>query len=573
MGEQSIQRRLVAIVAADVAGYTRLMEKDEDGTLAAWQTVRAETIDPAIADHSGRIFKYTGDGFLAEFPTVQEAVRCAVTLQEELVGAPLEFRMGVNIGDIMDDGEDIYGDGVNVAARLEATADPGGICVSADVYSQVRRRFDYTFEDMGEQEMKHISTPVHVFKVILDHLQESAPPPLPDQPSIAVLPFDNLSGDAEQEYFSDGMAEDIITDLSKIEGLLVIARNSSFTFRGQAIGIKEIGQRLGVRYILEGSVRKAGNRVRINAQLIDVPTDSHVWADRYDGELEEIFELQDEITAKIVSALKINLTAKLRGGPDSPPPSDAETYDLFLRGRRSFYTLSPEGIRAAQAQLEKVLDRDKNFAPAYALLSYISFVEWNFVHSIDDSVLMKGLALAEKSVKLDPSSGLAQKSLGWVLAFLRKYDESIACFEKALAATPNDAEILAYYGETLNYADQPELGLEMIERGIRLDPLGPPNWDFHRGHSYYKLRRYDEAIAAIRQSISRGPHFPVTYLFLAVIYSELDRLAEAKEMAAKAHDLAPNYSLATIRRVIPHKSQTEIDRFQIGLKKAGMPEN
>lgn len=573
MAKQSIQRRLVAIIAADVAGYTRLMEKDEDGTLSAWQTVRSDTIDPVIGDHSGRIFKYTGDGFLAEFPTVQDAVRCAVTMQEKLADAPLEFRMGINMGDIMDDGEDIYGDGVNVAARLESIADPGGICVSADVYSQVRRRFDYTFEDMGERELKHISMPVHVFKIVLEQVQTVLPPALPNKPSIAVLPFDNLSGDAEQEYFSDGMAEDVITDLSKIDGLLVIARNSSFTFRDQNIGTREIGQRLGVRYILEGSVRKAGNRIRINAQLVDAHTDSHVWAERYDGELEDIFDLQDEITSKIVSALQVNLGPVPATSADNQIRSDAETYDLFLRARRSFYALSPEGIRSAQEQLEAVLARDDQFAPAYAFLSYVYFVEWNFVNSFDDAVLHKGLELAEKAVKLDPASGLAQKSLGWTLAFMREFDKSIGCFQKALAATPNDAEVLAYYGETLNYADQPELGLEMIESGIRLDPLGPPNWDFHRGHAYYKLRRYDESIAAIRQSINRGPHFPVPYLFLAVIYIELGRPSEATEMAAKARELAPNYSLAMIKRVIPHKSEAEIDRFQAGLRQAGLPEN
>jgi len=571
MTDREVQRRLAAVVAADVAGYTHLMEKDTEGTVAAWHAARDDIIDPMISEHSGRIVKHTGDGFLAEFPTVQDAVRSAVAMQKGLKPAPLEFRMGINLGDIIDDGEDIHGDGINVAARLEAICDPGGVYISGDVYSQVRRRLDFEFEDLGEREMKHISTPVHVYKIVFE-TPTVVPPTLPDKPSIAVLPFDNLSGDPEQEYFSDGIAEDIITDLSKSPELLVIARTSSFTFKGQNIGVKEIGEQLGVRYILEGSVRKAGNKVRINAQLVDAPTDGHVWAERYDGELEDIFSLQDEINAKIVSALKVSLSSVGKKDGVSSLTTDVETYDLYLRGRKNFYVLSPEHVATAKQYLEQVLGRDPNFAPAHAMISYCYFIDWNFVASSDDGPLKKALEVATKAVDIDPTGGYAHARLAWIKAFMREFDESLKGFERALVLAPNDPDVLAYYGETLNYADQPKKGLEMIEQGMRLDPLGPPSWEFHLGHSYYKMGRHDEAISFIRQSMTRGPEFPVTYLYLAVLYSELDRNEEAEQMVQLSLGKAPNYSIATIARVIPHKSDKQIDRFLGGLRKAGMPE-
>ena len=557
---------------ADVAGYTRLMEQDEDGTVAAWHTARSGVIDPSISSHSGRIVKHTGDGFLAEFQTVQDAVRCTVAMQQGLADAPLEFRMGVNIGDIVDDGEDIHGDGVNVAARLEAIADPGGICVSGDVYSQVRRRLDFKFEDMGEQDMKHISMPIRAYKLIYESKFSVPKLDLPNKPSIAVLAFDNLSGDPEQDYFSEGIAEDIITDLSKISGLLVIARNSSFSFKGQNINVKEIGEKLGVKFILEGSVRKASNKVRINAQLVDASTNGHVWAERYDRDLQDIFAVQDEITSTIVSALEVSLKSEGIDNTQASTRSDVETYDFFLRARRSFYLFSPEGFEAAKEQLEQVLSKDPNFAPAYALLSYCYFVNWCFVATLDDTVLVKARELAERAVEIDQSAAFAHARLGWILAFLRKFDDALNSFETAIKLAPNDAEVLAYYGEILNYADQPERGLEMVEKGIRLDPLGPPNWEFHRGHSYYKMHRHDEAISSIRHSISRGPEFPITYLYLAVLYGELGRRDDAMQMVNSALQRSPNFSINTIRKVVPHKSEKESQRFLDGLRTAGMPE-
>ena len=320
MDEDGRHKRLSAILIADVAGYTRLIEQDTDGTVAAWQAARAEVIDPAIAEHAGRVVKLTGDGFLAEFPTVLQA---AISMQEQFANSPLEFRMGVNLGDIVDDGDDIHGEGVNIAARIEGLAEPGGICISGGVYDQVRNRIEHGFEDMGEHVVKHVSAPVRVYGLQVE-IAESGPAqmkpsdlPLPDKPSIAVLPFENMSGDPEQQYFSDGITEDIITDLSKASGLFVIARNSVFTYRGRAVKVQDVSRDLGVRYVLEGSVRKAGNRVRVTAQLIDGSSGGHLWAERYDRDLTDIFEVQDAVTQQIVAALKRSRSVRPRNPSSS----------------------------------------------------------------------------------------------------------------------------------------------------------------------------------------------------------------------------------------------------------------
>jgi len=295
------QRRLAAILAADVAGYTRLVELDTDGTVAAWKSARDNVIKPLVDKKSGHIIKFTGDGFLVEFPSVQDAVFCAITLQAQLTSSPLDFRMGINVGDIVDDGGDVHGEGVNIAARLEALAEPGGICVSGDVYNQVRNRIEADFRDMGEKEIKHVSQPVRVYAIGVSERgpSESPVPEIPDKPSIAVLPFDNMSGDPEQEYFSDGITEDIITELSRFQSLFVIARNSSFAFKGEAIDITDVAKKLGVQYVVEGSVRKASNRVRITAQLIEASTGNHLWAERYDRDLADIFDVQDEVSCSV----------------------------------------------------------------------------------------------------------------------------------------------------------------------------------------------------------------------------------------------------------------------------------
>jgi adenylate cyclase len=317
MADSPDRRRLAAVLAADVAGYTRLMEQDTDGTVAAWKAARDDVIEPIVADHAGRIVKLTGDGFLVEFPAVQDAVKCAIALQEGLAASTLDFRMGVNLGDIVDDGHDIHGEGVNIAARIEALADAGGISISGSVHEQVRNRIDAAYEDRGEHEVKHVSAPVRVYAIRLvssdsEKLTEATPPPLPDKPSVAVLPFDNMSGDPEQNYFADGITEDIITEISKIDALFVISRNSTFTYKGKTAKAQDICRDLGVRHVVEGSVRKSGDRVRVTAQLIDGKSGGHIWAERFDRALVDIFAVQDEITEQIVRALEVNLVDEAR---------------------------------------------------------------------------------------------------------------------------------------------------------------------------------------------------------------------------------------------------------------------
>jgi adenylate cyclase len=453
MADREVKRRLAAILAADVAGYTRLMENDTDGTVAAWQDAREEVIKPNVAAYSGKIVKLTGDGFLVEFPTVQDAVNCAITMQHGLVSSSLNFRMGINMGDIVDDGEDIHGEGVNVAARLEGLAEPGGICISGDVYNQVRNRIDANFEDRGEQEVKNVSAPVKVFAIRLQDpagVSASAAQNIADKPSIAVLPFDNLSGDPEQEYFSDGMAEDLITDFSKISNLYVAARNSSFLFKGQMPDVRDVAEKLGVAYVLEGSVRKMGERLRTNAQLIDAADGDHLWAERYDGNMDEIFDFQDRIRAEIVAALELKLTPYDKALSGRKPTDNLEAYDLFLKGRASYHRYTPELLLEGRACLEKAIEIDPEFADAHGWLSYCHFQGWATLWPGFDDSLERAIELAERGVALDGSSAIALTRLGWIQNFLRRYDSAIANLEKAIALAPDSADVNASFGQVLN---------------------------------------------------------------------------------------------------------------------------
>ena len=337
MAKREVRRRLAAILAADVAGYTRLMEEDTDGTVAAWQDAREDVINPRVAEFSGDLVKLTGDGFLVEFSTVQDAVKCAISMQNDLAQSSLNFRVGINIGDIVDDGEDIHGEGVNIAARLEGLAEPGGIWISGDVYNQVRNRIEAEYEDMGQQDVKNVSVPVHAYSIRLKFAAPTTPsasdastPEILERPAVAVLPFDNMSGDEEQEYFADGITEDIITELAKWAWFPVIARNSTFAFKGQSSDVRLVAEELGARYVVEGSVRKGGNRVRITAQLIDAATGHHVWAERYDRELEDVFAVQDEITMNLAGAIMPELSADQQKQALRKPPEDLKAWDLFF---------------------------------------------------------------------------------------------------------------------------------------------------------------------------------------------------------------------------------------------------
>ncbi|NKB52994.1 MAG: tetratricopeptide repeat protein [Rhizobiaceae bacterium] len=584
MEKKRVTRRLAAIVAADVVGYSSQMGQDEEGTLRRIKQLRTEILEPNVTKNDGRIVKTTGDGTLIEFASAVDAVAHAIDVQSDLAkrnaSMPDEqhivLRMGINLGDVIIEDDDIFGDGVNIAARLETLANPGGICISSRVYDLVAGKFDVDYDDLGPQALKNITNPIVAYNLELERganekREDSGRHnlPLPDKPSIAILPFDNLGGDPDQDYFSDGMTDDIITDLSKIPELFVIARNSSFVFKGQVVDAKEIGRRLGVRYLLEGSVRRVASKIRINAQLIDTATEGHVWADRYDGSLDDIFLLQDELTGKIVNALELAISKPDQGSSKTNPVS-GESYDLFLRARKYFYQFTPDSLAESQRLLHEVLKLDPQLADAYSLLSYCQFVEWN-IYMGDNSVLEGALNLATKGVALAPESGSALARLGWIYCFMQRYEEALGTFEKAAERSPNDADVFAYYGEALNYADEPARGLEMIEKGIRLDPLGPSNWDFHRGHALYKLDRSDEAIAAISQSINRGPNFPVPYLYLAVLHVEQGQQEKAEAAVKSALQHNPLWRLESVARVIPHRS-AEKDRFLDGLRKAGLPE-
>ena len=378
MSGERVERRLAAILAVDVAGYSRLMGEDEEGTLAALRAVRRELGDPKITEHRGRIVKTTGDGLLAEFASVVDAVRCAIELQREMIARNaatpaerrIEFRMGINVGDIIIEDGDIFGDGVNIAARLEALAEPGGICLSAAAHEQVRDRLHIAFDDLGEQQVKNITRPVRTYRVALGASSRAAVPagaplPLPDKPSLVVLPFLNMSGDPEQDYFVDGMVEEIITALSRIRWLFVIARNSSFTYKGLAIDVKQVGRELGVRYVLKGSVRKAGERVRITAQLLDATTGTHLWADRFDGPLEDVFELQDKVASNVAGVIEPTLQAAETARSAGRPTSDLTAYDLYLRAYAMFWS-SVERIPEALRLTEQAIARDPSYGPTLA---------------------------------------------------------------------------------------------------------------------------------------------------------------------------------------------------------------
>ena len=531
------QRRLAAILAADVAGYTRLVELDTDGTVAAWKSARDNVIKPLVDKKSGHIIKFTGDGFLVEFPSVQDAVACAITLQEKLKPSSLKFRIGINVGDITDDGGDVHGEGVNIAARLEALADPGGICISGDVYNQVRNRVDAEFRDMGEQEVKHVSRPVSVYAInparqkTSDQLT-SPTPALPDKPSIAVLPFDNMSGDPEQEYFSDGITEDIITELSRFHDLFVIARNSSFVFKGQNIDVSEVASKLGVQYVIEGSVRKAANRVRITAQLIDGATTNHIWADRYDREMEDIFTVQDEVVAAIVSALP-NQIRHVELARLQRSTADIRAYDLVLHaGAQGLDTL--EDATRAIALLEQALEIDPGYAPAHTLLSAAYTMEWDHrLISKPETVVAKIMKHARRAVELDQTDGVAYMILSdHCLFIMEDLTEARVHAERAMQLNPNASNIVVWMGYIHNCDGESKQAMELCARGTRLDPLAFGWIRFLHGVVCFDAGQYDRAI-----EMFLATNWEEKWWHLAAAYAMNGQADRARETAERARQI------------------------------------
>jgi adenylate cyclase len=577
MSDNSVTKRLSAILAADVAGYTRLMEEDSDGTVAAWQTARSNVIDPSIAEHTGRIVKHTGDGFLAEFSTVQSAVECAVAMQDGLTSSSLEFRMGINLGDIIDDGEDIHGEGVNIAARIEALAEAGGISISGSAFEQVRNRLNCQFEDTGEHNVKHVSAPVRVYRIVRSDIPVAAlvssELPLPDKPSIAVLPFENMSGDPEQEYLADGMAEDLLTSLSQIHELFVIARNSSFSYKGQNPDIRKVSKDLGARYILEGSVRKAGTRVRITSQLIDGTNGMHVWAERYDRELGDIFELQDDITSNIATALQIELTEgkqlKFRRSQTKSLPG----WQVFQQAQYHLRRFSRGDNMIARDLLQTALQHDPKFVSAMSLLAWTYLVEtrlpWG---SSTDDAIASGLALVDRATKLTGENPDVLSMLGLFRLAQEEYDLSEEANRRAVDLGPNIADIHVGYALLLNMRNRPEEAIAMLENAKRLCPIYPDWYLGILGISYRLLKRYDDAIEADQRRLKMNPNNAFSDIRLAAVYVEIGDIDQARHHVKEALKKQPNYRVSNLSETDRYEDPELMRQYENLLRKAGLPE-
>src|SRR5215472_17161009 len=535
MAEERVERRLAAILAADVANYSRLMGVDEEGTLARLKALRRELADPKIKEHRGRIVKTTGDGLLIEFASVVDAVRCAVEVQRDMAERNadmpadhrIEFRMGINLGDIIKDGRDIYGDGVNVAARLEALAEPGGICVSRVVRDQVRGKLDFTFEDRGEQRVKNIARPLRVYRVRLGERPAAASPanpPLPEKPSIAVLPFENMSGDPEQEYFVDGMVEEIITALSRIRWLFVIARNSSYIYRGQTVDVKQVGRELGVRYVLEGSVRKAGGRVRITAQLIDATNGAHLWADHFDGLIEDVFELQDQVATSVAGALEPALqTAEIRRST-SLQTTDLTAYDLYLRGLAAFFPVTRDRLFAANEYFARAIDRDPDFAPALAWAAICQLRLHQDGWAPEPELTMRrGLDLGHRALQLAASDPEIIANAVFPLAYFGEHiDAMMRVLDEALTLNPSFARGWFVSGHVRVMAGHCDLAIRHIENSLRLSPRARVGGQWGViGQAHCLACRFEDAVPRLLMMIQEHPGAPLSYRFLAASYAHM----------------------------------------------------
>jgi adenylate cyclase len=586
MVTERFNRRLAAILATDVLGYSRLMAADEAGTLAALRAHREQLIEPQIAAHHGRTVKLIGDGALVEFASVVDAVECAVAIQQAMAernaNKPEErrivFRIGINVGDIIIDGDDIYGDGVNVAARLEGLAEPGGICISGAVREQVQNKVPISFADLGEKPLKNIERPIHVFCVVWEGKPapsepavNAAPARSSEKASIAVLPFVNMSGDPEQEYFADGMSEDIITALSKIPLIFVIARNSSFTFKGKAVQVGEISKKLGVRFILEGSVRKAGNRVRINAQLIDSASGGHLWAERFDRDLTDIFAVQDEVTQEIVAALSLNLTEGERSRVPGKRTNNPQAYDYFLRGRECWWRQSKETNVQARQMLQRAIELDRNFAAAHGLLGAVYMTDYtNGWTDPPDLSLQQAHEATERAVTLDDNDFYAHWALGMIYLWMRRHDEAIAEQKRSILLNPNFASAHVALGLTLYYAGSPAQALECFDRASALDPYEPDVFLHFRAQAQFQLGRYEDAAELLKRRLIRNPNTDMSRALLAAIYGHLGRVDEARTQWRDLLQINPNYSIEHRRKVLPHKNPADFDLFVNGLQKAGL---
>ncbi len=615
MANRTPERRLAAIVAIDVAGYGRLIEADESGTRAALRALRDEEIAQRVAAVSGRIVGSAGDSFLIEFQSVVDAVSCVVDFQRaiaaRMAALPAErrvlFRAGVNVGDVLVEGGDIHGEGVNLAARLQTLAEAGGICVSGKVYEEVRHRLDIGFEDLGAQEVKHVSEPVQAYRVLLDPAAAGtfkAPRglpwrwlaplaaavagvgvalglvfsgtqvetglgrasearmahALPARPSIAVLPFVNLSDDPKQEFFADGLTEDLITDLSKVSGLFVIARNSVFTYKGRAVRVERVAEELGVRYVLEGSVRLVEGDVRINAQLIDATEGHHIWADRFDRAFNDIFAVQDEVVGRIVTALSVNVSDAEEIRLTEIPTDNMDAYQLYLQAREIEAAPTPQANAHARRQLLGAIALDARFAAAYEELGWTYFREWVFGWSTDSTALDRALEAAVRANTIGGARARCHELIGHIYLWQRRYQEALEQGRKSILLEPNNARAYSALGEHLTWAGRPDEAIELIQRAIRLDPEGTIFYNWNLGHAFWLAGRADEALAEFAAVIEREPNWMPARAFLAAIHAERGELDEARDQMRAIRQIAPDVSIDVISARLPYRRDEDLAR-------------
>jgi adenylate cyclase len=595
LSSEHIERRLAAILAADVAGSCLLIGIDEEGTLARLKALRRTLFDPKIAEHHGRVVKNTGDGAIAEFASVVDAVRCADEIQRGMAeqnidvqhDKRIELRIGIHVGDIIIEENDIFGDGVNIAVRLEGIAEPGGISISDDARRQVRGKVDMTFEDLGSQSLKNIAEPMRVWRVPYRRAVPAVPTrlrvddaalTLPEKPSIAVLPFINMSGDPEQEYFADGMVDDIITALSRFKALFVIARNSSFTYKGRAVDVKQIGRELGVRYVLEGSVRKAANRVRITGQLVDTATGAHLWAERFDGGLGDVFDLQDQVTESVVGAIAPAVEKAEIERAKRKPTESLDAYALYLRGLAAFYQLgNRQAIDEALHLFNRAIELDPDFASAYgrAASCYVS-AKINGWFSGAANEIAEVKRLAQRAVELGKDDAIALTAGGWVLAFVvRDLGVGAGLIDRALVLNSNLAEAWLFGGWAKIWLGEPEAAIERFARAMRLSPLDPRAAAMRGGTAFahFFLGRYDEAASWAAMALEDSPDFQPGLRIAAASNAMAGRPEQAHKAMARLRQLNPALRISNLKDVLPPFRRAEdLLRLEEALRQAGLPE-
>jgi len=628
MAEEGFKRKLTAILSADVEGYSRLMDQDEEATIRTLTAYRSAITD-IVQHYRGRVVDNPGDNILAEFTSVIDAVNCSVKIQQELAARNtelpqerrMEFRIGVNVGDVVEEEDRIYGDGVNIAARVEGMAEAGGICITGRAYDQVKNKLELGYKYLGEHSVKNIAEPVRVYKVLMEpeaagtvigekrflgrisrraalssiiiliivagalvgwniYLQQSKKVetasldrmayPLPDKPSIAVLPFDNMSGDPKQEYIADGITENIITDLSKISAFFVISRSSTYAYKGKPVKIKQVAEELGVRYVLEGSVQKGSDKVRINAQLVDAITGHHLWAERYDRDFKDIFAVQDEITQKIVRTLRVEVTEVELERIRRIPTENLNAYESFYRGLEYYRRSSKSSNTQARQMFERAIELDPRFSVAYVFLGHTYRRDWLYRWSQDPQTMERAFELAQKAIELNDFSIYAYELLGYIYLLKdRQHEQAIAVADKVIALDPNYAGGYGLLAEILSFAGRPEEVIGLMEKAMRLNPRYPAIYLFWLGNAHYQMGRYDEAIAVLEDAVIRRPNHMPTHLFLVASYVEVGREEEARAEVAEILRISPGYRSGS-KSLAPWKDQAVPKRIRAALRKAGL---